>query len=540
MSAQVNLQELAVDRSPRASASVKRPRNLFVRYVVPATLLIGVAALLGWSLRDRLLPTTSVTVVPVIATRAVSQAADTPLFQAAGWVEPRPTPITVSALTEGVVARMTVIEGQSLTAGEPVAYLIDQDAKLAIRQADADLALRQAQLDAAEATSAAAQKLLHDPLGRLAELADAEAQLSKVETDLARLPAQIDAGKSRKALAEQEVETKTAAKDAVPAITVQRAQNDLKVAVAQLDEFSRQTEALKREQTALIKRRDVLQRQLELKVDEQRAATEALASVAGAKAQVAQAEAALDIAKLRLERAVIRAPVDGKILALTSRPGAKLMGLTPAGMADASTVVTMYDPESLQVRADVRLEDVPQVIVGQTVQIETPAVKEPIAGKVITATSIADIQKNTLQIKVAIDKPPSVIKPDMLVQVTFLAPAETAKPRGEGVAALRIAAPSSLIEGTGDGASVWVADLANGIARQQKVKLGRPISRELVEVLSGLSIGDRLIVNGRETLQEGERIRIVREDISLGKEAVKNRAAAHGMEASITPPHGGK
>jgi multidrug efflux pump subunit AcrA (membrane-fusion protein) len=540
MPAQVNLQELAVDRSPRTAANIKRPRNLLVRYVVPATLLLGVAALLGWSLRDRLLPATPVTVVPVIATRSESQAADTPLFQAAGWVEPRPTPITVSALTEGVVERLTVIEGQAIKAGEPVAYLIDEDAKLAIRQAEADLALRQAQLGAAEAIALAAKKLLADPISRLAELADAEAQLTKVETDLARLPAQIEAAKSRKALAEKEVETKTAAKDAVPAITVQRAQNDLKVVVAQLEEFARQTEALKREQTALAKRRDVLQRQLDLKVDEQRAASEADANVAAANAQIAQATAALDVAKLRLARAVIRAPIDGKILALTSRPGTKLMGLTPAAMADASSVVTMYDPASLQVRADVRLEDLPQVIVGQTVQIETSAVKGPIRGKVITATSLADIQKNTLQIKVAIDDPPPVIKPDMLVQVTFLSPPQTTKTNEQGVAALRIAVPSALVEGSGDGAILWVADLANQVARRHQVKLGRPISRELVEVVSGLSIGDRLIVNGRETIQEGQRIRIVREDASLGKDVLGGGTSVPVVDKPATPHRGGK
>jgi HlyD family secretion protein len=521
MSTQVDLRELAVDRSPRNVANVKRPRNVLVRYVVPATLIVGFVALLGWSLRDRLLSATSVTVVPVIATRAESQAADTPLFQAAGWVEPRPTPITVSALTEGVVERLTVIEGQAVKAGEPVAYLIDQDAKLAIRQADADLALRQAQLGVAEATALAAKKLLADPISRLAELADAEAQLTKVETDLARLPAQMEAARSQKVLAEQELETRTAAKNAVPAIAVQRAQNDLNVVVAQLEEFARQKEALQREQTALAKRRDVLQRQLDLKVDEQRAASEADANVAAANAQVAQATAALDVAKLRLERAVIRAPMDGKILALTSRPGAKLMGLTPAAMADASSVATMYDPASLQVRADVRLEDLPQVIVGQTVQIETSAVKSPIRGKVITATSLADIQKNTLQIKVAIENPPPVIKPDMLVQVTFLAPPQTTKTNEQGIAALRIAVPSSLVEGSGEEAALWVADLTNRVARRHQVKLGRPISRELVEVLSGLSIGDRLIVNGRESLVEGQRIRIAREDVSLGKDVAK-------------------
>ena len=530
---QVDLQALAVDRSSRGGANVKRPRKLLLRYGLPAGLIIGFLALLGWSLREHLLPATAVTVVPVIATRSDVQAADTPLFQAAGWVEPRPTPVVVTSLVEGVVERLTVIEGQSVVAGEPVAYLIDADARLALRQAEADLALRRAELSGVEANLVAARQLLAEPIPRMAELAEAEAQLSKVQTDLARLPSQIEAAEARRAQAGQEVETKTAAKDAVPAILLQRAQSELKVASAQLSEFSRQTEALKREQAALVKRRDVIQRQLELKIDEQRAAAEAESRVAAANAQIEQALAAREVAKLRLERSVIRAPMAGKILALVARPGAKLMGLAPAAMADASTVVTMYDPASLQVRADVRLEDLPQVLVGQSVQIETSAVNGPLAGKVITATSLADIQKNTLQIKVAIDDPPPVIKPDMLVQVTFLAPPRPAGASGNAEPALRIAAPLELIEGTGDEAHAWVADLTEGVARRRKVTLGRPFSRDLVEVTRGLAIGDRLIVGGRESLTDGERIRITREDSSLGKGPAAAGASTAGRSSKI-------
>src|SRR5688500_2786598 len=137
MSTQVDLRALAGDRSASAKG-VRRPRNVLTRYVLPGVLLASFSALLGWALRDPSLPATSVTVVPVVATRAESQAVDTPLFQAAGWVEPRPTPVVVSALAEGVVERLTVIEGQTVEAGEPVAFLIDEDAKLALRQAAAD------------------------------------------------------------------------------------------------------------------------------------------------------------------------------------------------------------------------------------------------------------------------------------------------------------------------------------------------------------------------------------------------------------------
>ena len=43
-------------------------------------------------------------------------------------------------------------------------------------------------------------------------------------------------------------------------------------------------------------------------------------------------------------------------------------------------------------------------------------------GTVLFISSEADIQKNTLQVKVAIPDPPDVFKPEMLVDVTFLAP----------------------------------------------------------------------------------------------------------------------
>jgi HlyD family secretion protein len=514
-SAQVDLRELAVDRGPKGSA-LRRPRNWLTRYVIPAILLAGFAGLLGWSLRERWLPATPVTVVPVVATRAEVQAVDTPLFQAAGWVEPRPTPVIVSALVEGVVERLTVIEGQTVAANEPVAYLIDKDAKLAVRRGRADLDLRKAELAAAEAAQTAARQLLDDPIPRKAELAEAEAMLSKVETELASLPSMLEAARARRDFAERELESKKGAGDGVPAITIRRAESDLKVTASQIDELTRKQSALAREQDALTARRDVLQRQLALKIDEQRAADEAAANVAVAQAQIELAETALATAELALERMVVRAPIAGKILALTSRPGTKLMGLAPAAMADASTVVTMYDPASLQVRADVRLEDVPRVVVAQRARIETPAVKEPLLGTVITATSIADIQKNTLQVKVAIDQPPPVIKPDMLVQVTFLAPPQPAG-AGQSQPAMRIAAPLALIEGSGESASVWIADLTRSRAERRAIQLGSPISPELVEVKSGLAIGDRLIAQGRETLTEGQRIRITQEDESIGK-----------------------
>lgn len=514
MNTPVDLRELEY-RRPRHTDSTVRPRRRHVlsRYVLPAAILSGFGGSMVWALRDTLWPATSVTVIPVIASRAEVHSADTPLFQAAGWIEPRPTPVIVSSLADGVIEKLTVIEGQEIEAGEPVAFLIDKEAKLGVQQAEAEVQHRRAVLDSSKATLEAAKVYFREPIQLQSALAEAEAQLAKVQTEFNRLPALLRATQSKVALAEKEVESKTKSQDAVAAIIVQRARSDLEVARASLDDYAAQAESLGLERVALSKRRDVLKRQLELKVEETRNLAEASAKVHSSDAQVKLAETALELAKLRLERMVVPAPISGRVLHLVARPGTKLMGLAPGSMQDSSTVVTMYAPDSLQVRTDVRLEDLPRVLVGQSVRIETAAVGEPMTGTVITATSLADIQKNTLQVKVAIEAPPAVIKPDMLVQVTFLAP-PSPKPLDGSESPLRLMIPRGLIDSSSGSSIVWIADQSEGVARRRTITTGAVSSHELVEVTSGLSIGDRLIASGREILTERQRILIRGEDAS--------------------------
>src|SRR5882724_5018944 len=109
MSANVDLRQLAVRRDgPAIPAPPRRPRHLLSRYLLPGAVLVGFLAVAGWAARDSLLPSRPVTVVPVLTTRAEIRQGGTPLFQAAGWVEPRPTPVLVTALAEGVIDKLLV------------------------------------------------------------------------------------------------------------------------------------------------------------------------------------------------------------------------------------------------------------------------------------------------------------------------------------------------------------------------------------------------------------------------------------------------
>jgi hypothetical protein len=121
-----------------------------------------------------------------------------------------------------------------------------------------------------------------------------------------------------------------------------------------------------------------------------------------------------------------------------------------------------------------------------------------------------------LQVKVAIDAPPPVMKPDMLVQVTFLAP-EKPKNKLEGSEEpLRLLVPRQLVETSDGGIHVWVADRVNDVARLQAIKLGQAGTEQLVEVVEGLNSMDKLIAGGREGLKAGERITVTGEDTTLG------------------------
>lgn len=184
----VDLSQFAVRRDAggdgQPTHGPRRRRHLLTRYVLPFGLLLGFLSLVAWSARESLLPSRSVTVMPVLSARTAVQQAGTPLFQAAGWVEPRPTPIVVTALAEGVVERLLVVEDQEVVADEPVAYLIDADAKLALEGAEAELALREADLARAKANLTSARKRVEYPVHLEEPLTEAEAALAKAQKEL--------------------------------------------------------------------------------------------------------------------------------------------------------------------------------------------------------------------------------------------------------------------------------------------------------------------------------------------------------------------
>lgn len=511
----VDLSQLAVKRQPVGAAPVKTRRRWVSRYAVPIGILGAFGALFGWAARDSFLPAQAVTVTPVIVTRADVQQEGTPLFQAAGWIEPQPSPVIASALAAGVVQEMLVVEGQMVEAGAPIAKLIDADATISLQQAEASLRLAQADAQSADAVLTAARATLENPNELKVALAESESLLAETALTLNNLPFAIKAAQNRRQVAAENISRKEDAGDAVAGRILREAAAELSVAEGALAELESRKPTLQVQLEALTRKQGALRQQLELMTEPKRAVAAAEARVAAAKAKLDQAQLTVDAARLNLERMTVRAPITGRILTIDARPGKRLAGMDPLSEQTSSTVATLYDPKSLQVRVDVRLEDVPQVQVGQPATIETAAMKTPLTGEVLWLTTRADIQKNTLQVKVAIKNPPQVITPEMLGQVMFLAPPQPVTADIAGQEPLRLLVPRSLVTTDDNGSFVWIADAELGVAAKRSVEVGRAGTDQLVEIATGLDPTSKLVVGGRESLTTGARIRISGEDKSL-------------------------
>ncbi|TWU34316.1 HlyD family efflux transporter periplasmic adaptor subunit [Novipirellula artificiosorum] len=512
----IDLSQLALERSGSAESSARtlRPRRWFSRYVLPVAILLGFVALLAAAGGRQWLPAPSVTVTPVIVKRTSLQRAGTALFQAPGWIEPRPTAIAIASLAPGVIEDLLVVEGQYVEAQEPIAQLIAIDAELELEQAQNLLAIREGELNRAKAEYDAARVRLDNPVHLQVQLADAQSSLAKALTELAKLPFLIEAAKAKDKFAADNVERLRAAGDAVAGRMLLESESEYAAAHAEVQELQQRGPNLNRETEALQDKVDAIEKQLRLLIEETRQLNEAEAKVQSTTALRDEAKLNVRKAKLTLDRNTIRAPVAGRILRLVAAPGMRVMGLDTTAGQSSSTVVEMYDPARLQVRADVRLEDVPMVTRGQPVKIETASSNGVIQGRVLQATSSANIQKNTLEVKVELIDPPTTVSPEMLVSATFLA-LRIEHASNEATETERIFVPQQLIQSTSSGAFVWIVD-GDHIGWQRSVERGPSSGDGLVEIQSGLKVTDKLIASGIDQLTSGRPVVVVGDDQVLG------------------------
>jgi RND family efflux transporter MFP subunit len=300
----------------------------------------------------------------------------------------------------------------------------------------------------------------------------------------------------------------------------------LKVEEAQLNAATRaaaENEArLKEAQLTLDRRQQLVKDKVisRAELDTAEAEVESLkARIAMAQQQVAVAQAVIDARRTDLDDMVVRAPFDGIAISKDAQPGEMISPVSAGGGFTRTGICTIVDMSSLEIEVDVSESYINRVRPGQPVEAVLDAYPDwRIPAKVIATIPSADRQKATVRVRIGFE--PSTasgsprgesraepldprILPDMGVKVSFLS--EAPAPVPAGVAARpRLLVPKGAVR-TVDGKTI-VFVVRGERAERRAVKTGAN-DGDLIEVVSGLDAGDRVVSDGGAALVDGARVK---------------------------------
>ncbi|HEU4720243.1 MAG TPA: efflux RND transporter periplasmic adaptor subunit [Gemmatimonadaceae bacterium] len=222
-----------------------------------------------------------------------------------------------------------------------------------------------------------------------------------------------------------------------------------------------------------------------------------------ALARKRSAEAALRLAQANNENTLVRAPFTGTVLRKDAEVG-EVVAPSVGGGLTRGAVVTMADLSTLEVEVDVNEAYISRIANGRPARITLDAYPDTtFRGEVRQVVPTADRQRATVQVKVSIlDRDPRIL-PEMGAKVDFLEPEQ---PRGAGAAPARtsVRIPAAALKTDGGATYVWL--VREGRVTKRPVTTG-PVSGGFLEVRSGLSGGEQLLVGGVDAPAEGMKVK---------------------------------
>ncbi len=226
----------------------------------------------------------------------------------------------------------------------------------------------------------------------------------------------------------------------------------------------------------------------------------AKAVVDSAEATIKVNSAALKSATVAEDYAIIRSPFDAVVLTKNADIGDIVTPLGAAANAKAA-VVTIADMTSLEVEADVSESNLSLIKSGQPCQIQLDALPESrFNGVVKTIVPTADRSKASIMVKVAfIDNDPRIL-PEMSAKVAFLS--RPVKP--EEMKSRTALDRNAVINRSNKN----VAFLVKGDeVVETTVSVGEQFG-DMIEVLSGLKSGDKVVLKPLDKLKNGSKIKV--------------------------------
>jgi membrane fusion protein, multidrug efflux system len=342
----------------------------------------------------------------------------------------------VAPSVAGKVVAIGVDLGSYVKRGQMIVRLDDVDAKLRVQQAQAQIEQAKAALRQAEEKAGVRTGQSFDP-NKVPEVANARVALELAEKNLRRAEKLIESGDVSRSQYDQ-----------------QKAQRD------QLKEAYDSAVSLARQN---------------------------FAAVATARANVANAESQLGLARRSLSYALVFSPIDGYVAERTADLGEYV--------SPTAKVATIVRINPLRVRIDIPEQAIPAVNVGQSVSVTTSAWPDRnFSGRIARISPNVTPTSRTLTVEAEIENGSGALKPGQFATVRIL----------QSRAQPAVLVPSRAVRTESGVSRVFV--IKDGRAQERLVQLGQT-EGDLIEIKGGIAADENVATSNIEQLSDGMAVR---------------------------------
>lgn len=202
------------------------------------------------------------------------------------------------------------------------------------------------------------------------------------------------------------------------------------------------------------------------------------------------AKYAYENAEIQLAKMSVKSPFDGVIVQLPYHTNG-------VRIQQGQDLVKVMHYEKLLMDIKLPEKHLHEITLNQVVHISNyNAARDTIYGKISQISPVIDADTRTFQSVLEIDNPKRVLRPGMFIKAFILSE------KRDGT----IVIPKETVISRQDGKVVFTVE--NGIATERKISTGLE-NMDMIEVISGLKINDRLVVSGFETLRNKSKVSVV-------------------------------
>ena len=206
-----------------------------------------------------------------------------------------------------------------------------------------------------------------------------------------------------------------------------------------------------------------------------------------------QSAAAADLAKKQLADTRLTAPIAGIIARRAIEVGATV--------APGQPVYTIVDLDPVRVRVGVPEGDVGHITEGATAIVRIPALDTSFSGRVSLIGVSADPATRSYMVEISVPNSTRRLRAGMIAEATITTKATSS--------AILVPATAVRHDGSMNGSTiVYVLDRDAARAHARRVMTGAARGDSL-EIVSGLSVSDRVVVAGQQRLHDGSPVTVL-------------------------------